>query len=179
MSYAKANPGKLNLGTGQAGGVWYLAAVALGLQCGIENNIIPNPGGIAGVGLTLMNGDVDLAVISLGSNAANVEAGEMKLLACFSDERTEAYPDVPTIKELGYDVVINSNRGFIAPKGTPPEVVSILETAFLKATESKEYKDFMDGIHSGISHLSAGKYGELMASEDALYAELIESANLG
>lgn len=179
VAYAKANPGKLNLGTGQAGGVWYLAAVALGLQCGIENNIIPNPGGIAGVGLTLLNGDVDLAVISLGSNAASVEAGEMKLLACFSEERTEAYPDVPTIKELGHDLVINSNRGFLAPKGTPAEVVDILEQSFLKAADSQEYRDFMDSIHSGIMRLSAVEYGELMSSEDALYAELIEAANLG
>lgn len=176
IAYAKEHPGELNVGTGQAGGVWALAVTAFEQGAGIDLNMVANSGGIAQVGLTLLNGDVDCAIISLGTNTTYVDSGEMKLLNNFSEERTEAYPDVPTAKESGYDIVITSNRGFIAPKDTPQEIIDILEAAFMEAIESDEYKEFLTNMNSGYMCLDAEGYANMMAEEDVLYTELFESS---
>ena len=176
VAYAKEHPGELNVGTGQAGGVWALACTAFEQGAGIDLNIVANAGGIAQVGLTLLNGDVDCAIISLGTNTMYVESGEMKLLNNFSAERTEAYPDVPTALECGYDIEITSNRGFLAPKDTPQEILDILEAAFLEAIESQEYQDFLTNMNSGYMCLNAEDYAAMMAEEDVLYTELFASS---
>lgn len=176
VAYAKEHPGELNVGTGQAGGVWALACTAFEQGAGIDLNIVANAGGIAQVGLTLLNGDVDCAIISLGTNTMYVDSGEMKLLNNFSAERTEAYPDVPTALECGYDIEITSNRGFLAPKDTPQEILDILEAAFLEAIESQEYQDFLTNMNSGYMCLNAEDYAAMMAEEDVLYTELFASS---
>lgn len=176
VAYAKEHPGELNVGTGQAGGVWALACTAFEQGAGIDLNIVANAGGIAQVGLTLLNGDVDCAIISLGTNTMYVESGEMKLLNNFSAERTEAYPDVPTAIECGYDIEVTSNRGFLAPKDTPQEILDILEAAFLKAIESEEYQTFLENMNSGYMCLNAEDYAAMMAEEDVLYTELFASS---
>ena len=176
VAYAKEHPGELNVGTGQAGGVWALACTAFEQGAGIDLNIVANAGGIAQVGLTLLNGDVDCAIISLGTNTMYVASGEMKLLNNFSAERTEAYPDVPTAIECGYDIEVTSNRGFLAPKDTPQEIIDILEAAFLEAIESQEYQDFLTNMNSGYMCLNAEDYAAMMAEEDVLYTELFASS---
>ena len=179
IAYAKEHPGELNVGTGQAGGVWALAVTAFEQGAGIDLNMVANSGGIAQVGLTLLNGDVDCAIISLGTNTTYVDSGEMKLLNNFSEERTEAYPDVPTAKESGYDFVGTSIRGFLAPKDTPQEVLDILEDAFMQAIESDEYKEFLTNMNSGYMALTADEYAAMMAEEDAFYADLFAASGAG
>ena len=173
VAYAKEHPGELNVGTGQAGGVWALACTAFEQGAGIDLNIVANAGGIA------QNGDVDCAIISLGTNTMYVESGEMKLLNNFSAERTEAYPDVPTAIECGYDIEVTSNRGFLAPKDTPQEIIDILEAAFLKAIESEEYQTFLENMNSGYMCLNAEDYAAMMAEEDAFYTELFAASTEG
>ena len=75
----------------------------------------------------------------LGSPAPQVQAGKLRVLNTWGEKRLDKFPDAPTLKELGYDIVQNSPFGIGAPKGTPPEVVRRLHDAFKKAMEEPSY----------------------------------------
>lgn len=178
IAYAKDHPGELNWGTGGAGGMWYLAILALCNEAGIEVNIVPNSGGGTGVGLALANGDIDVAVLSPVDCMSQIDAGQIFPIMSMTEERMAAFPDTPTAQELGYDLVILSTRGFVAPKGTPQEVLDVLEEAVKTAAESESYREFIDNMASNWFYLDADEYYEHMKEEEEIYIPLLEQAGL-
>lgn len=90
--------------------------------------------------LAVLNGSVDLAVGEPGEISSQLEAGKIRLLAAFTDERIPAYPDVPTAKEQGVDLALMKIRGLTGPKGLPQDVVKAWETAIPKLLANPEYK---------------------------------------
>jgi len=101
----------------------------------------------------------------LGEIAAQLEGGGLKPLAVWSENRIKALPDVPTMKELGYDVQVSTWRGFGAPKGTPKEVISILSDAIAEAVKSDEFVDFMDRAYFVIEYQDSETFTKFAASE--------------
>ncbi|MXI86100.1 tripartite tricarboxylate transporter substrate binding protein [Sphaerochaeta halotolerans] len=142
IDYAKANPGKLknsNSGTGASAHIYasYFEAMA-----GIKVNHIPYPAYAEAV-TALLGGHVDMTNIPLPDLSAHVDSGALRLLAIASEERHPSYPDVPTLKELGIDVVMGNYSGFVAPKGTDPEKVRILDEAIEKAMQDETIRKFL------------------------------------
>lgn len=178
IAYAKDHPGELNWGTGGAGGMWHLAILALCNETGIQVNIVPNSGGGTGVGLALANGDIDVAVFSPVDCMAQIDAGQIFPIMSMTEERMTAFPDVPTAQELGYDLVILSTRGFVAPKGTPQEVLDVLEAAVKTAAESDAYREFIDNMASNWFYLDADEYYAHMKEEEETYIPLLKQAGL-
>lgn len=178
VAYAKEHPGELNWGTGGAGGMWHMAILKFCTLTGIEVNIIPNAGGGTGVGLTLANGDIDVAVFSPVDTMTQIESGEIIPICSMTDERMASFPDVPTCNELGYEIEIYSTRGFVAPKGTPAEVIDILEASFKKAVESDAFKEFIESQSSNIRWLSSEEYEQWMIDEVDWYVPILEEAGL-
>ncbi len=90
--------------------------------------------------INVLNGTLQIGVGEVQEIQSQLEAGELRLLATFSDERLDAFPDLPTVQEAGYDVVVRKFRGLAGPKGIPDDVVAAWEAATQAVLEDPEYK---------------------------------------
>lgn len=137
VAYAKANPGKLSYGSTGTLTSPHLTTELIAQKLGIELNHIPYKGS-ADLNQAVMGGHLMALADSTGF-APLVEAGKVKVLVTWGDKRLAKFPDAPTLKEVGLDIVQNSPFGIGAPRGTPPEVVKKLHDAFKKAMEEPSY----------------------------------------
>ena len=137
VAYAKANPGKLTYGSTGTLTSPHLTTELVAQRAGIQLQHVPYKGS-ADLTLALMSGQLMAGADSTGW-APYVESGKMRVLNTWGDKRLQRFPDAPTLKELGYDIVQNSPFGIGAPRGTPPEVVRKLHDAFKQAMEEPSY----------------------------------------
>lgn len=140
IEFARANPGQINYSSAGAGTNQHLAFEYIAKKENIKWNHVPYPGG-APAAAALLGGHVQVFMGS-GSHQPYLKAGKFRLLAAYMDERIPEYSDVPTIKELGYNVPTTNNICVMAPKGLPDPVRKTLEEAFTKAAKSKEFASF-------------------------------------
>lgn len=129
---AKADPGQLTFASAGAGTLPHISILALDNLAGIESKHVPFQGSANAV-KALLGGVVEI----FSDQAQLAPQYELPALAAWSAERLPEYPDVPTMKELGYDIVMGNWVGMFAPKGTPQDVKDKL-TAALKATVEDE-----------------------------------------
>ncbi|MFC5521779.1 Bug family tripartite tricarboxylate transporter substrate binding protein [Polaromonas jejuensis] len=137
VAYAKANPGKLTYGSTGTLTSPHLTTELIAQKAGIELQHVPYKGS-ADLMLALVSGQLMAGADSTGF-APQVEAGKLRVLNTWGEKRLDKFPNAPTLKELGYDIVQNSPFGIGAPKGTPPDVVKRLHDAFKKAMEEPSY----------------------------------------
>ncbi|MEF2553329.1 tripartite tricarboxylate transporter substrate binding protein [Aurantimonas sp. A2-1-M11] len=137
---AKAAPGELSISNVGSGGVWHLPALDFANEAGIEVQHIPYPDGSGPQREALLSGETDAASLSVSAAYPAIEAGQARVLAVMGDERDEAAPDVPTFKELGYDVVWGGFRVIAAPAGIAPEHSQRLQEAFAAVFEMPEFQ---------------------------------------
>lgn len=138
VDYAKQHPGELKASTNGNKASNHIGAQLLSTTAGFEYTAIPY-GGTADQLLALRQGEVDFSVAKEADIASMVS--ELKILGVFDTERMEAFPDAPTLGELGYyDQWYGSARAVVAPKGTPQEIVDYYAEAFKQAMEDEEYQ---------------------------------------
>jgi tripartite-type tricarboxylate transporter receptor subunit TctC len=177
LAYAKANPGKLNWGTLGIGSTQHLAMERVGIaQGGLSWTHAPYRG-TADTLRALLGGEIDFASESSGW-APMVQAGQLRLLAVFTAERAKRFPDVPTVKELGIDVVIDSPGGLIGPKGMDPAVVAVLADAFRAASQEPEHLKFLETMDQPLILLDGPAYKSAMARTYEEEKELLRRLNL-
>jgi tripartite-type tricarboxylate transporter receptor subunit TctC len=180
LDWIKANPGKAKAsGTGR-GGSWDIARAGMLKAAGIPIDALPwVPSTGAATGLQeLVAGGVQVVTASLVEGRPLIEAGKVRPLAHMADKRDPAFKDVPTLKELGINWTMGAWRGIAAPKGTPPEIVAILEKALDKVVRTKEYNDFMNAGPFGILWSPAAEFGKFMADQDATMGVLMKEAGV-
>lgn len=134
VAYAKANPGKITYGS--AGGNLtspHLTMERIAEAAGIQLTHVPYKGS-ADLAQALLGGHV-MAAADSSAFVPYVESGRAKLLNVWGQKRMDRFPTVPTLKELGIDIVQTSPYGLVAPKGTPPDVVKKLHDAFKQSME--------------------------------------------
>lgn len=144
IEFARANPGVINYSTAGAGTNQHLAFEYIAKKEKIKWNHVPYPGGAPAVA-ALLGGHVKVHVGS-GSHQPYLKAGKFRILAAYMDERIPEYPDVPTLKELGYNVPTTNNICVIAPKGIPEPIRKTLEEAFSSAAKSKAFLSFVENM---------------------------------
>jgi tripartite-type tricarboxylate transporter receptor subunit TctC len=137
VAYAKANPGKLSYGSTGTLTSPHLTTELIAQKLGIKLNHIPYKGS-AELAQAIVGGHLMAAADSTGF-APLVESGKLKVLNTWGEQRLAKFPDAPTLKELGLDIVQNSPFGIGAPRGTPPDVVKKLHDGFKKAMEDPSY----------------------------------------
>ncbi|XAH24662.1 tripartite tricarboxylate transporter substrate binding protein [Xylophilus sp. GW821-FHT01B05] len=137
VAYARANPGKLSYASTGTMTSPHLTTELVAQKLGIQLNHVPYKGS-ADLMQAVVGSHVMAAADSTGF-APQVEAGKLRVLNTWGEQRLAKFPDVPTLKELGLDVVQNSPFGIGAPRGTPPEVVKRLHDAFKIAMEDPSY----------------------------------------
>lgn len=178
VEYAKANPGKLTIGNSGAGGGNHLAALQFCIATGIEANHIGYEGGSASAQATL-SGEVDCSVNVPSEGIASVEAGDLKMLCLLAEERSDFFPDVPTAKESGIDVVNEQNRGFVIHKSVPMDTVKKLESIMKQVAEDEAFIEQAKEINMEIKYMGIDEYTQSLKEEDQLYKEIIQSNGLG
>jgi tripartite-type tricarboxylate transporter receptor subunit TctC len=173
LDYSKRNPNMITVGNSGAGGGVHLVALAFERASGVRFNHIPFSGGGPSV-TAILGGHVNTVSVSPPEGISHVQAGKLKIVALFSEQRLEMFPDVPTVKEQGIDFAMGMWRGLIAPKGTPPDVIKKLHDAFRQGMDDpilrKNAKDMAVNLH----YLGPEAYGRLMATDDEFYGKLVK-----
>jgi tripartite-type tricarboxylate transporter receptor subunit TctC len=172
ISYAKQNPDKVTVGNSGAGGGVHLVALAFQKAAGVKLNHIPFSGGGPSV-TALLGGHINAVSVSPPEGISQVQAGKLKIIALFADERLAMFPEVPTVKEQGTNFAMGMWRGLAAPKGTPPEAIKKLHDAFKKGMEDPTFKKSAADMAVSIHYLGPEDFGKLMASENKVYADLV------
>ena len=139
IAYAKANPGKLNVGSGGNGSAGHLAAEMFKRDAGIYAVHISFNGGNPAQ-LALLSGQVDFNFDNLATAAPNIKAGKLKALAVTTTQRASALPDIPAMAETLKGFEVDTWWGLVAPANTPPAMVSRLHQAFSAALAAPETK---------------------------------------
>jgi tripartite-type tricarboxylate transporter receptor subunit TctC len=124
----------------------------------------------------ILGGHVDLTDSNL-TQKGKVDAGQLRFLAIATEKRSPEMPNVPTLKELGVNVVYTVSRGIMVPKGTPGDIVSKLESACIAATKEKAYADAMKVQGTEPLHLDRRAFTDFLKKNDALNKQI--SADLG
>jgi tripartite-type tricarboxylate transporter receptor subunit TctC len=176
LAFVRANPGKLNFGSAGNGTSHHLAGELFKQQTKTFITHIPYRG--AGPALQdLVAGNVDVMFDGLGSSAGHIRNGRIKPLVMASEERSPAFPDVPTSSEMGVPgYKVATWYGLWAPKGTPPDVVARMTAEIGKAFASKEIKDMWGSLGSEIPTLTGAAYGEFVNNEIARWAVVAKAA---
>jgi len=141
VTFAKGQPGRLNVGTVAVGSTQHLAAKLFETVAGIDVLVVPYKGSPA-VLTALRGGEIDLAFEVLGPMLPQVAAGTVRALAVTSGQRNPALPEVPTVQQAGvggYDVA--SWNAIAAPAGTPAEVVARLNRAVREAVAAPAVRE--------------------------------------
>lgn len=177
INAAKAKPGTLTIANSGPGSIWHLAAAALEDAAGIQVRHIPFDGAAPAVA-ALLGGTVDAVTVSPAEVLPHVQAGTVRVLAVMDRERSSMVPDVPTFKELGYDLEIMAWGGFAVPKGTPAEIRQIIHDAFKQAYDKPEFqKAFADrGIAPG--YMDPAEFREFVDSQTELFGRLLRQTGL-
>ena len=113
---------------------------------GVNAAVVTHEGG-GDMMINVLNGTLQIGVGEVQEIQSQIEAGELRLLATFSDKRLDAFPDLPTVKESGYDVVVRKFRGLAGPKGLPADVIAAWEAATQKVLADPKYKEAYEGAN--------------------------------
>ena len=179
IEYSKKNPKKINYTTSGAMGVTHLIAEIFANEAGVEWTHIPEKG--SGPAVTaLLGGHVELSSAAIGPAMAHVRAGTLRALAVFSDKRLKAFPDVPTLKELGYKVEARALYGILAPKDTPKAVVDAIFLAAKKAGEKYQMQisDSLSSLGAQIALLDPKEYAAYVADQKAMFTKAKQTLKL-
>jgi tripartite-type tricarboxylate transporter receptor subunit TctC len=175
IRYAKANPGKLNYGSGGNGSAGHLAGEMLKQSAGIFAVHIPYNGG-APAQLGLLSGQVDFNIDNLATAAANIKSGRLRALAVTSAQRSPVLPDVPPIAESLPGFAIDTWWGIIAPAGTPTDTVTRLNQIFTSALNSPEVRQRFAALLAEPTPTSAETFGRFMAQERQRYEPVVKAS---
>ena len=178
VEYAKANPGKVTISNNGTGGSDHIGIAHFAHEAEIEVTHVPF-GGSGGESLAaLRGGHVDATAAKISEVASLIQSGELKLLATFTEERIVSFPDIPTMKEKGYDVLYGSARGLVAPKGTPQEIIDKLHDVFKEAIESEEHAEKAEKAELYIKYMSPEDFGHYIENEEKSLKEILEILDL-
>ena len=163
-------------GTGYAG-IWHLALLELQCASGTEFTFVPSQGAAPAV-TELLGGHIELVSCSPPEVAAQVEAGQLRMLAISGDTRHPNYPDVPTMRELGYDVGTTVWRGIQVPKDTPDAIVQKLHDAFKKAYETESFKKTMNNLGLGMVYRGPEEYKKMIEESYETFGKIVSQYDL-
>jgi len=174
VAYAKANPGKLTYGTPGANTSLHITMEDIAHRYGIKWTHVPFKGNADNM-QALLGGHIEASADATGWGP-HVDAGKMRLLATWGAKRTKRWPNAPTLKELGYDIVSTSPYGIAGPKGMDPNIAKILHDAFKKGMEDPVHMQAMEKYDQDLIYMSSEEYAKFardsFASEKTTMARL-------
>ncbi len=139
MDAAKANPGRVTIGNSGVGGDDFFSVIMIEKVSGLKFQQVPFAGDGPSWAAALAN-KIDASANNLGITYPQIKAGNMRALAVFTEQRVPELPDVPTMRELGIDVVAGSSRGYSAPKGMPEAARKEFIAAMDRVMQNPDFK---------------------------------------
>ena len=178
IALAKAQPGKLNFGSGGNGAITHLAGELLMSLTGTRMTHIPFKGAGPSM-LALVTGDIDLSFGSVPATMGHAKAGRTRALAVSTAKRTQAWPDLPTLAESGlpgFDM--SSWYAFFGPSTLPKDIVSRLHTDIGRIAAQAEFQERL--VREGADHeaMTLERFTQFMRSESARWAKVIRERNI-
>ena len=172
LDYAQTNPQKARVGIPGAGTIAQLVLDLLQRQAGASFTAVPY--GSAGEAvLALLGGEVEAVVVGPPTLAPQVQAGKVRVLGVCEEGRDPLFPDVPTLREVGYDVTLGGYFFLIAPKGTPDAAAAALHDAFKRALESEFFRQAAAGMGVVVDYAGPEALRQQLARDYALFGELV------
>jgi tripartite-type tricarboxylate transporter receptor subunit TctC len=171
---ARANPGKLNYGSGGVGSSQHLAAVQFLRITGVKMEHIPYKG-TAPAEADLVAGQVDVMLDTM-TCLPFIAAGKMRALAVSSKTRSSALPDTPTLEEAGVPMELISWYGLMAPAGTPRPIIDKLNAEANKVLASDEVRRRILDFGAEVGGGTPEEFGRFVAAELARYAEIVKAS---
>ncbi|GAD20885.1 tripartite tricarboxylate transporter substrate binding protein [Acidovorax sp. MR-S7] len=175
IAYAKANPGKLNYGSGGNGSAGHLAGEMFKQKAGIYALHIPYRGA-SPAQLALLAGEVDFNIDNLAAAAPNIKAGKLKALAVTSLATSPMLPGVPPLSHTYPGFSIDTWWGLVAPAGTPKPVIAKLGKAFTDALKAPETQTRFELLMAEPVPTSPEQFDAFMAAERAKYQQVVKSS---
>jgi tripartite-type tricarboxylate transporter receptor subunit TctC len=177
IAYGKANPGKLSIASNGEGGFPHMAIEMLRVDAGFSYLHIPYKGGVQIV-TEIMGGRVDATILGIGALTPFIRAGRLRLLAVTSPTRAELFPDVPAVAEMvpGYDS--RGWFGYLAPAGTPPKIVALLNREINRAMMMPDVKEKLAAIGLTVVAESPESFAQTLRSDYEKYGKLIRTIGL-
>jgi tripartite-type tricarboxylate transporter receptor subunit TctC len=173
IAYGKANPGKLNYGSGGNGSAGHLAGEMFKQGAGIFAVHIPYNGGNPAQ-LALLSGQVDFNFDNLATAAPNIRAGKLKALAVTTLNRSPALPEIPPVADTIKGFAIDTWWGLVAPAGTPRDVIAKLNSAFVAALQTPEAKTRFANLLAEPVTSTPEEFGNFMKAELAKYEKVVK-----
>jgi tripartite-type tricarboxylate transporter receptor subunit TctC len=173
IAYAKANPGKINMGSGGVGATGHMAGELFQLMSGIKLTHVPYRG--ESLALTdLLGGQVQVVFATAGSSIQYIKAEKLRPLAVTTTERIALLPDLPTLTEYlpGYEA--SSWNGLTAPKNTPPEIIEKLNREINAAMADPTVKSRIVDLGGPPIIGSPADFGKIIAEDTAKWAKVIQ-----
>lgn len=172
----KKNPGRFNFANTGTWGAADLPMRMLAKAAGVEYNNIPHDGGGPAL-LAVLGGHADASFLFTAQLLPQIGAGKMRGLAVTDTRRLRDLPNVPTVKEDGYDVVFTQWRAVLAPKGTPPPILDKLEGAFRKISEDKSFQALITQLGDEVEFQSGKEFEATWRQEWEQVARIVSSAH--
>jgi tripartite-type tricarboxylate transporter receptor subunit TctC len=178
VTYAKANPGKLNFASPGSGSLDRLEMELFRKLNGLDMVHVPYKGGAGPATAGLMGGETNLMFATAASAMPGVKSGRLKPLAVTSAKRIDTLPDVPTVAEAGYpDLKAGSWQGLFVPSGTPREVV---ERLFAVGTQVVKEPEVIARLKNGgaeaVTSASPAEFQKFVAAETERWAKIAKEA---
>jgi tripartite-type tricarboxylate transporter receptor subunit TctC len=175
IAYARANPGRLNYGSGGNGSAGHLAGEMFKAQAGIFVVHIPYNGGNPAQ-LALLSGQVDFNLDNLATAAPNIRAGKLKALAVTTARRSDALPDVPAMAESLKGFEVDTWWGLVAPAATPPDTIARLNQAFVAALNAPETRTRFASLMAEPVPTTPEAFGSVMKGQLATYEKVVKAS---
>ena len=181
LAEVRANPGKLQASGTARGGIWDLARMGMLKAAGLEESAMPwvPSQGAAPALQELLAGGIDVVTASLTEVDALRKAGQVKTLGVMSEERLEAFPEVPTLKEQGLDWSIGGWVSVCAPAGISPTEKAKLDSSLRLAIQDPEFITALKNAGSNIQYIAGAELEKFMADQDELNGQLLKDAGIG
>lgn len=171
LEEAKKNPGKLTVGNSGVGGDDFFSVIMIEKETGLKFQSVP----FAGDGpswAAAMASKIDASSNNLGITFPQIDAGNLRALAIYTDERSPDLPEVPTLKELGINVVAGSSRGYSAPKGMPEQAKEEFLSAMDRVMEHPDFKRDAAARAMALDYKRGDEYTKYLQDQEVTFTKI-------
>ena len=178
IAYAKEHPGELRTGNVGEGSIWHICAAKLEKEADISLQGKAYEGAAAAAE-ALVAGELDMVTVETAVMQTYVEKGQARILAVMAEERLRSFPEYPTCKELGYEVVGGSFQGIVCPMDVPQEQKDALESLFTEAFYSHSYQEFCESYGLERSFLNSADFRTFLEENQEEIEGIVTDLNIG
>jgi tripartite-type tricarboxylate transporter receptor subunit TctC len=178
INYAKANPGKINMGSAAIGGTDHMSGELFKIMAGADLVLVPYRGGGASLYSDLVGGQIQVSFPVTASSIGYIKGGKLRALAVTTASRWEGLPDLPTMGEFvpGYEA--STWHGLGAPKATPVEIIDKLHDQINMALADPMMKTRLAELGGVVMRGSPADFGKFIAAETERWGKVIRAANI-